>query len=420
VSSLSVATVALLGAGAVFGIVMLLLVRRYPSAALVCFLLVIAFVPIWVDVPTPFIRPTLASAVAGLIAVGLATRVRSIEFGLPDLLAAFLLVAAAGPMAFGFLSLNTFLGVLVIWCTAFLAGRVSLLVVEPGWLYAVIAIIFGVVAVLALVEFQTGWHGLSSWGPHNGAWATWSPIQERSGLSRAEGAFGHSIALGNTLAMAAVLTLDAALPRRLRLALIVVMVAAIGVTLSRGALVALFVGLILAVVLVRGTRVRRMRTGLAVGLVAALAIGAPLILDVFAGAGDEAASSAQYRGNLISLVGSIELVGRSSAIQVTPTGTVSIGGFQSIDNQFLIFGLSYGWLTLGLVIGLFVLGAIALLTGRGTVATAALVAQAPALLTVALITQYAVFVWFVFGIACAAEQRRRRLAADEPSLELQT
>lgn len=413
--ALDVATLATLGAAAVIGLGLVLLVRKTPRASVIAFLLVIAFVPIWIELPLGFIRPTLASGVAGLIAIGLLARRPPLTWGLPDLLAVFLVVGATGPMVFGFLSVNTFLGVFVIWCTAFLAGRVALLVVDPGWLYAVIAVIFATVALLALIEFQTGWHALSSWGPHNGAWATWAPIQDRSGLSRAEGAFGHSIALGNSLAMAAVLTLDADLPKRLRLAFIALMVVGIGVTLSRGALVSLFVGLVLAVVCLRRSRVQQMRGGLAVGLVVAMVVGAPLVLGVFSGAGDEAATSAEYRGDLVSLVGSIELVGRSSAIQVSPTGTVSIGGFQSIDNQFLVFGLSYGWLTVGLVACLFVLGTLALLSGRGSAPTAALVAQVPALVTVALITQYAVFVWFVLGLACAADQLRRSAPAEEPA-----
>ncbi|MCD9155443.1 hypothetical protein [Aeromicrobium duanguangcaii] len=414
VPALPVATLATLGAAAIVGLGLVLLVQKAPRAAIVAFLLVIAFVPTWIELPLGFIRPTLASAVAGLTVIGLAARRPRMEWGLPDLLAGFLVVAAAGPMLFGFLTLNSFLGVFVIWCTAFVAGRLALLAVDPGWLYAAIAVIFGVVALLAVVEFQTGWHALASWGPQNGAWATWAPIQERSGLSRAEGAFGHSIALGNSLAMAAVLTLDADLSRRLRLGLIALMVAGIAVTLSRGALVSLFVGLILAVVMLSRPRVKQLRAGLAAALVVAVVAGAPFVLGVFSEAGDEASTSAEYRGDLVRLVSSIELVGRSSAIQESATGTASVGGFQSIDNQFLVFGLSYGWLTVGLVTCLFALGAVALVSGRGSVPTAALVAQVPALLTVALITQYAVFVWFVFGLACAAEQLRRHESVAEP------
>ena len=42
-----------------------------------------------------------------------------------------------------------------------------------------------------------------------------------------------------------------------------------------------------------------------------------------------------------------------------------------------------------------------------------MVAQAPALVTVALITQYAVFFWFVLGLAVGAEQlRSHRRRAD--------
>lgn len=393
-------------AAIVLGIV--LLVRRFPYPAAIGFLLVIAFVPIWVEVPLPFIRPSFASAVAGLLAIGLALRTSHIRLTLPDLLAGFLLISATVPMALGLLSLNSFLGVLVIWGTAFVVGRLILLHVDQGKLYATIAVIFGVVAVLAIVEFLTDWHGLASWGPANSSRATWAPIQIRSGLSRAEGAFGHSIALGTTLAMAAVLTLDAKLPRVTRLILIAVMIGAIGVTLSRGALICLFLGLVLALFFLPHPRVHELRVALAAVLVSAVVIGAPIVLGVFTGAGAEARDSAEYRGDLTNLTSSIEWIGRSPAFQSSADGTLYVGGFKSIDNQFLIFGLSFGWLTVAMVVCLLAFAAYAVLSGRGTPPTVAMLAQVPALLTVALITQYAVFFWFMFGLAAGAEQLRTR------------
>jgi len=257
-----------------------------------------------------------------------------------------------------------------------------------------------------LIEFFTGWHSLSSWGPTNDARVIWGTIQERAGLSRAEGAFGHSIALGSTLAMTAVLTLEARLPKFARLTLIALMVGGVGVTLSRGPLACLGLGLALALLFVREKRVRELRPAMAVMSIVGLVLLVPLVLGVFSKAGEEASDSAAYRGDLISLLNVIEVVGRSAAIQVTPEGSVYIGGFRSIDNQLLILALNFGWLMICLVIALMFVAALALVSGRGSTPCAAIMAHVPALATVALITQYAVFFWFVLGMAVGAEQLR--------------
>lgn len=403
---MSLVTLAILGALAFASAAVVAFIRRWPVAGIVTLLLVIAFVPIWVMVPTPLVSPSLASGVAGLVAVGLALRSNAFRWTFADLLASFLVVTATGPVLVGLVPVSAALSVLVIWCTAYVVGRLVLLHVEASRLYAIIAVVFGLVGLLALVEFATGWHGLSSWGPSNGARVTWGTIQERAGLSRAEGAFGHSIALGSTLAMTAVLTLQARLPGFVRLGLIALMTGGVAVTLSRGSLVCLALGLLLALLFVTDRRVRELRPAVAVMSVAGLLFLAPVVLGVFSEAGTEATGSAEYRGDLLSLLDVVEIVGRSAAIQVTPQGNTYINGFRSIDNQLLVFGLNFGWLMIGVVIALMAVAAVALVSGRATLPCAAMVAQAPALISVALITQYAVFFWFVLGLSIGAEQLR--------------
>ncbi len=360
---------------------------------------------------------------AGLVAVALALRTRTFRWTFADMLAAFLLITATGPVLFGLVPFSAALNVLIIWCTAYVVGRLVLLHVDASLLYALIAVIFGLVAFLALIEFFTGWHGLSSWGPTNGARVVWGTIQERAGRSRAEGAFGHSIALGCTLAIAAVLALQARLPKFARLALIALMVGGISVTLSRGPLACLVIGLALALLFVREKRVRELRPAMAVMSLAGAILLTPLVLGVLSEAGSEAVGSAAYRRDLLSLLNVVEVVGRSAAVQVTPQGSIDIGGFRSIDSQLLIFGLNFGWLMIGVVILLMCVGLFALASGRASTPCAAMVAQAPALATVALITQYAVFFWFVLGLAIGAEQLRSQaraaasdLATDRDSL----
>ena len=399
-------TLALLGVMGVIASGVVAFIRMRPLVGVGVFLLVVAFVPIWIDVPAVLLQPSAASATAGVVALALLLRSPGFRWTLPDLFASFLLISTLGPFVFGLVPFSAVLSVLVIWCGAFVLGRFTLLVVEPELLYALIAVIFGIVGLLAVVEFITGWHGLSSWGPANGARATWGSIQDRAGLSRAEGAFGHSIALGSTLAMTAVLTLQARLPKLVRLGLIALMVAGIGVTLSRGALLCLGIGIALALLFVPERRVRELRVPIVAMTVLGAIVYAPVVLGVFSQAGTEASGSAAYRGDLISLLRVIEVVGRSAAIQVTPEGNTYIGGFKSIDNQMLIFGLNFGWLILIVVTVLLCVAGVALVSGRGSTPTAAIAAQTPALVTVALVTQYAVFFWFVFGLAVGAEQLR--------------
>ena len=407
---MTLGTLVSLGVLAAISAVVVVLIQRWRVAGVTTFLLVIAFVPIWVVVPTPFASPSVASWMAGLVAVALTFALPrgTFRWTFADLLASFLLVTAIGPALFGLIPISTALEILVIWCTAYVAGRMVLLHIDASLLYAIIAVIFGMVGFLALIEFFTGWHGLSSWGPANGAHVTWGPIQERGGSSRAEGAFGHSLALGGTLAMAAVLALQARLPKFVCLALIALMVGGVGVTLSRGPLACLGLGLVLALLFVREKRVRELRPAMAVMIIAGLVLLVPFVLGVFSKAGPEATVSAEYRGRLVSLLNVLEVVGRSAAIKVNPQGSTYINGFRSIDSQLLIFGLNFGWLMIGVVITLMIVLAIALVSGRGSAPGAAVVAQAPALLTVALITQYAVFFWFVLGMVMGAEQLRSR------------
>lgn len=411
---MSLVILAAVGALAVLTAAVVALFRRTPLIAVTCFLLVVAFVPIWVVVPTPVTSPSLASAVAGVVALALALRARTLRWTFADLLIAFLLITATGPVLVGLVPFSAALNVLIIWCTAYVVGRLVLLHVEASRLYAVIAIIFGLVGLLALVEFVTGWHGLSSWGPTNGARVTWGSIQQRGGLGRAEGAFGHAIALGSTLAMTAVLAMQARLPKLVRVGLIALMVAGTGVTLSRGSLACVGLGLLLGLLFVREPRVRELRRAMAVLAVVGLAVLAPFILGVFEEAGAEASGSAAYRGDLLALLNVVEIVGRSAAIQVTAQGTTYVGGFRSIDNQVLIFGLNFGWLMIAMVVVLLCAATFALVSGRGTTPCAAIVAQVPALLTVALITQYAVFFWFVLGLVVGAEQLRSQRGSNDP------
>jgi hypothetical protein len=391
-------------AGAV-GLCFVAAVRRWPQAGVLTALLVIAFVPIWVGVQVVVFLP-LAGAVAGAVAIALLTRQVPL-WSFSDLLLLFLFVSALAPLAIGRLSLASAFGVVSVWVAGYLFGRLAYGQARREWVYGCVAVVFAVVAALAVVEFATGWHGLSSWGPSNSAKAAWGTIQGRGGLERSEGAFGHSIALGSSLAIAAALTVEARFRTWMRLALIALLAVGAAVSLSRTGLVCTALGLVLGAAFLRSPQARAVRKG----LVALLVVGAltltPFVLGVIAEAGDEATRSADYRGSLLSLLPYIDLLGNSPAMQRSATGALYFGGFQSIDSQLILFGLSYGWLTLLWVLVLLTMAALTVLVGRGNAAMVAVVAQVPALVTVALITQYALLVWFTVGLAVAAHTERR-------------
>ena len=68
--------------------------------------------------------------------------------------------------------------------------------------------IFTIVAVLAILEFVTGTNLFITYLPNTTSlFDIWGTLQPRGGVIRAEGAFGHSIALGASLGIAVSLTL---------------------------------------------------------------------------------------------------------------------------------------------------------------------------------------------------------------------
>ena len=82
---------------------------------------------------------------------------------------------------------------------------------------------------------------------------------------------------------------------------------------------------------------------------AGAAVLVPFLLGVLS-ASDEAEGSAAYRGSLLSLVPYFRLFGVSDALEISVTGRAYFAGFRSIDSQLVLFGLSYGWITLGFVV----------------------------------------------------------------------
>lgn len=389
---------------------LVVVLRDAPRAALVLWLLVVAFVPVWLGVAVvSFFLP--ASLVGGLVLLTMlpfAPRALApADWGVAVLMAACLL-----PVLVGGATPTSVFVVLTQWLLAFLLGRVVPARVGLAVVYQAVAVVFTVVSLGALAEFLLSWNPFVEITAANDLYATWGPLQERGGLLRAEGAFGHSIALGACLAMAIPLTLASAFRLRTRALMTAAMLSATLVTFSRVAMVCAVLAVVLSLLLLREELSRAVRAAVALGLAVAGVLLVPFVAATFSAAGDEATNSAAYRGDLTSLIPDISVLGYATSAYRTTAGELYFGRFHSIDSALILLGLTYGWLALAAALALLLAAVWLVVAGRASAPTIALVAQLPALATVALITQYAMVLWFVAGLAVTAQvERQARLLA---------
>jgi hypothetical protein len=389
---------------AVLGFVVL---QRSAKFAVGIWIVVLCFVPIWLGIGLGFngnyyLPPTTAAALLVIIAL---FPVRSFRFSLIDALV--LLLVVVGLSSLLTTSPSIALGFVFTLATYFVAGyilgRIAPARVDIRWIYSAIGVAFTVVAVLALIEFALKWNPFVLLPANNSMFSVWGTLQERGGSLRAEGAFGHSIALGSSLALAIPLTLASRFRLWVRACMVLLMLLATIVTFSRVGMLAALLGLIISIVFMRDALTSRLRTALASTLVALSIILFPVVAAVFNDAGTEASDSVAYRGDLLSLIGSMNIVGVASSARREATGDVYFGNFRSIDSQLILTGLSSGLLALALIVLTLAVAIVLVLRGRASAATIAIVAQIPALATVALITQYSIFVWFVIGLAASSQ-----------------
>ena len=99
----------------------------------------------------------------------------------------------------------------------------------------------------------------------------------------------------------------------------------------------------------------------------------------------------------------MSLIGEAADSRRTAAGETRFGAFHSIDSALIYFGLTNGLIPLALVVTVLLAALLLALRGRATPATLAIVAQLPAVATVALITQYAMFFWVVCGLAVSSQ-----------------
>lgn len=393
-----------LAGAALVGVLGTLILARFPRLALLAWLVVLCFVPVWAGPDLGgALEPQVVVTLVVLVALFPLRRSLPVRLTLVDVLVIGFVASAVLPALTGWAGVRE-LDVLVLrWAGAYAVGRLIGHRVRLEHVYAAVAVCFTAVAALTLVEWFGGWNPFLLVPGSGSLHDVWATIQERGGVARAEGAFGHSIALGGSLALAVPLVLVSPFRPAVRVGMVVLMGAATAVTFSRIGLGTLVLGIVLAVVFLGGGLSRRLRLTLSLTLAAGAAVAAPVVSAVFTAAGDEATGSADYRSDLLALVGRIEPFGVSPAFYVSPTGRASFGSFRSIDNALLLAGLNYGWIPLLFVLAAAAVAIGAVLRRRATAATVAVVAQLPALVTVALITQYASWLWFVAGLAVASQ-----------------
>jgi hypothetical protein len=389
----------LLAAGGA-ALVLVLLTRREPLLGLVLWLVVVAFVPVWFGVSIiAYFQP--ASVVGVIVLVGMAWRLPH-KFSLADLLVVFFFASCLIPVVAGRATLTTVFVVLTIWGVGYALGRIAPLSLPMPVIHSAIAVVFTGVAVAAIVEFALDWHPYSQLAVSNGLYESWGDVQIRSDRARSEWAFGHSIALGSSIALALPMTMTSRFPPWVRLMMMAVMLGGVAVTFSRIAMVSAVLAVALTLLFVRRPDVRQIRGWASVLLGLGALVAVPSLRGVFLSAGEESTLSAQYRGRLLGLVSEFEVLGFSSSASRSVTGELRFAQFQSIDSQMIYLGLTYGVVAVVCAIGLLVYASGAVLSGRAGPAVVAVVAQIPALLTVALITQYAMWFWFVAGLAVAS------------------
>lgn len=372
--------------------------RASPRLTFVMWALTMFFVPVWIGATAgPFI-----AAITGVTLLAIASNLRRVPLAAADFVVGTFAVFVLVLFALRLVELTPMVTAVLEWFVPYVWGRIAAARLGTNRATSIIAGVAAFAAVLAIVEFITATNVfilLPALGP---SFETWGELQERGGFLRAEGAFGHSIALGAALAMAAPFAMAARWRLATRVAVLCALAAASVVTFSRIGLVGLVLGIALSILVLPGLgRATRVVVAVA-GAVGAL-VAVPFLSSVFLEAGEEASGSAMYRSGLFVLAGQVQPLGSAGGWQSLATNGAYLGYYaDSVDNAVLVAALSYGAIPTGLVlVGLVGLAVTLLQRGRANPATIAVVTQLPAVVSVALITQYGMFLWFLAGLAVA-------------------
>lgn len=400
---------------AVVAVVFSLVISRHPRFGFGLFVAVMVAVPVWVEVhaldatmvPLTFVFAFLIPTIFRNARGSLAT---------VDILLVIFLALSVVAVYFSGSPRYAVAEIMVQWLPAYAVGRGLSAVLTAASIYRTMAVAGVVAGVWAVAEFVFGLHLFEQFSGTPGAYS-WQEIQLRGTLERSEAAFGHSIALGAFLSLTAPFVIASSFSPRVRVVMLAILTAGTIVTFSRGAMIGLALATVITLWRMKSGEIARpFRRKLQVATVLALGVLMPFVYGLFAGVETELGQSTQYRVGLTeNIFADMVPIGQANEIQIDQAGLYHYRGLRSIDNEYILAVLQFGWVPVLLLIAGLALAAKKVLQGRGNAADVALTAQIVVLATVALITQYTMAVWLVAGIAAGLSSMKLKDESPEPS-----
>jgi len=389
-------------AGTLISFVLLACMWGRPLFALISWLASVALLPSWIGLYAPILLPV--QSIIGLLVVLAIGGSIGYRFNGYDLYFCSFIVLTLTIVVLADGSRSLWVTFVVQWAVSYLVARTTIPAIGSQKAATAVALTMAVVGGAAVAEFAFHWHPYVNFFASMPGHQIWGSIQTRAGTDRSEWAFGHSIALGGSLALSIPFVVTSSFRPPLKNLLVGLLLSGTLATLSRGAIISAVLTLLLcglAYLSKRGLRVGMGIVGLVVIAVSALLPGQ--ITRFALGVTSETQQSAEYRNVLYD-----QLLPQLSALG--PSGYLNSGGSDSIDSAFLYVGVFFGWIPLLLFVLPLVIIFIRLLRGSASAIEVGILGQAPLLLTVALITQYQLFLFFAIGFAvqvCTSEGNRR-------------
>lgn len=385
--------------------------RQAPRAAFVAWAVALFFLPVWVGFSAGFFWAAITLLTVFLIATNWA--VVPLRAGDAWILAFVALTTVLHGL--GSVALSALVIAILEWVVPYIWGRVVLARVSTHWITGTIAGVAVAAAAFTILEFVAGWNPFILIPGSGEAHSTWSTLQFRGGVARAEGAFGHSIALGASLAMSVAFVVATRLRTVWKVFAVAIVSTGVVLTFSRAGMITLVLTLVLSTFLLPGLS-QWFRMSFAVFAIFAVAVVVPLIDSVFGASDDDLAVSGGYRTDLLVLLPQIQLFGSPGDWQSRVVGDEYLGYFaRSIDNALMLILLRVGWIPTILLIAVIVCAAITAVRRKTrNPAALAVVGQLPSLVVVAMITQYGMFLWFCVGLALAWSQNTEPVPSRSP------
>lgn len=373
---------------------LIVLTAKSPQAGVALWLAITVMVPNWLSLPVVGLNMRPLAAVGLPVLAGLMlSRVRRHGVWVAQdacvLGAAGLILAMAVPMGYPlFLIAN----LVLVTILSYLLGRLAdVEAAQRSFVFLMLG-----VSLWGILEFLTGYYVVRVLFPSE------NEIQVRGGFFRSEAAFGHSIAYGAALALAIPMTTKL---RHHVLSAQLVLAGGILVSLSRGPMLALLLGLLMTVTLLTPRR-RRASLGLLIALVT-FAIWAAAGLFYSGATAIEVASSSTARVNQFELLfESIKPFEPAGAMEVLADGSLAVSGVAVIDSAPLRLAANYGWVPALLLLSP-VFFALAGAVRLRLPSAISLLAQVPVLVVTSLITQWGALLFFVSGMMAAELSKAR-------------